>query len=244
VAIYRAVVKMHVGAGNSKDDCDMSFSFVKSGAVNVGDATVIANELATRMNTAPPAPANLALCQLISSKISRVHKPDIEVFDAVAGGSPVFTLPNIIWGDPLSAYVLPPELAACLSFRGDYGSAVERGALESIPTPEAAQDMGAPATHPGRAHPRARLRGRVYVGPLQRDQIDPSTGQITLQCAENIGGFGKALRDSAVLAAAGIAWAVHSRRNGSAVAVTNGYCDTAPDIQRRRGEGPLNSWIF
>lgn len=82
-----------------------------------------------------------------------------------------FTLPAVVGGSPL-----PPQIAAVVAYRRDYGTDLEHGANASLPTDEAAIDEGAPATHTGATRPRARDRGRFYLGPLCTICLDPAGG--------------------------------------------------------------------
>lgn len=54
-----------------------------------------------------------------------------------------------------------------LGYRADYGTAIEHGPITNLPSDDDAIDQGAPPTHLGRSRPRARLRGRFYLGPLE-----------------------------------------------------------------------------
>lgn len=102
------------------------------------------------------------------------------------------------------------ETAICLSFQGDPLSGV----------------------------PQARRRGRVFLGgwaqPTYRGDnnefptVDPNLVNAIVGAAE---GFAT---DSA---AAGWAWIVYSRVNGTGAPVTNGWVDNALDTQRRREVG-------
>jgi hypothetical protein len=65
-----------------------------------------------------------------------------------------------------SASDSPGQVCACVAYRADYGTAIEKGPMEDLPTPDDAQDYGAPPTHPGRTRPRARYRSRFFLGPL------------------------------------------------------------------------------
>jgi hypothetical protein len=134
---------------------------------------------------------------------------------------------------------LPAEVACCLSYHGNLVDIPNRaGADTPIATPDAAVDMGAPATHPGRIRLAERHRGRLFLGPLN-----------TTACQVGPGGAGRQ-RPGAVflndvkLAAAGVnadltslgaEWIVFSRRDWAGYPVVGGFIDDAFDTQRRRG---------
>jgi hypothetical protein len=61
---------------------------------------------------------------------------------------------------------IPPQCAALVAMRSAYGVGLEQGPSAAIPTTHRAIEEGAPATHTGITRPRARDRGRFYLGPL------------------------------------------------------------------------------
>lgn len=111
----------------------------------------------------------------------------------------------------------PSELAACLSFHSPYQGAPEES---------------------GTTRPKARHRGRVYLGPLAmqswaveattfRTYINTSVSGTIVAAAAALVNFG---------ATSNPKWCVWSRENGVMQPVIGGWCDDAYDIQRRRGE--------
>jgi hypothetical protein len=86
--------------------------------------------------------------------------------DGSNAGSPyrtdTFTLPAAN-----SATALPGALAAVVAYRANYGGAIEKGPVASLPTPDDAIDYGAPPTHMGQTRPRARMRSRLFFGPCE-----------------------------------------------------------------------------
>lgn len=149
--------------------------------------------------------------------------------DGAPHGSPINTLPLPL--DPSGgATRLPSEVAACLSFRGEYGTADE-DVPAGVPGPK------------GNVHERARLRGRVFLGPLVATGVSvegaDQAQHISLQARRVIAAAGGRL-----MADAGTAWLVWSRTNASVVAVSQGWVDDAFDIQRRRGPAALTRSTF
>jgi hypothetical protein len=100
---------------------------------------------------------------------------------------------------------LPPEVSACLSFRGDYVSGSSQ----------------------------ARRRGRVYLGGLSTAALTTDSRLSSTMLTNATGGATTflALSDSSTE----WAWVVYSPTSGTAYPVTAGWMDNAPDIQRRRG---------
>lgn len=126
---------------------------------------------------------------------------------------------------------LPSEVAVCLSMHGSLA-----GLSESVP--------GAPVGPAGDTHPRARRRGRLFLGPLSQGAADTTSGRPLAQFRENIGIVAASVRDSAGLAAAGVSWAVFSPTNWDTVPVIGGWVDDAFDTQRRRGVAPTTRDVW
>lgn len=115
--------------------------------------------------------------------------------------------------DAVSAGAVQAEVAICLTFHSNYGSDVEFGA--------------------GGLRPRARDRGRVYIGELggvgesagvTQDLVVSGTTVATIAAAA------ARLRDDV-----NTSWCVWSRADAALKPVTAGWVDNAFDIQRRRG---------
>ena len=86
--------------------------------------------------------------------------------DGSPHGSPFFTTSGTITAATVANSV-PNGVAVCLSLRSAAtATASAEGPAGAIPTPDAAQDMGAPATHPGNIRPKKRTEGRIFLGPL------------------------------------------------------------------------------
>jgi hypothetical protein len=151
-----------------------------------------------------------------------VHAPIVRHFDVtndLAGtpaGSPVFMglLTNLDVN--VSANGLPNEMALCLTAAADFGADVEFA--------------------PG-SRPRARDRGRVYLGPFNTDAMESSgPGSATVPSPgiiDVIVGAGQFLMDDP-----DTEWVVWSRRAAGVKTVTSAWVDNAWDVQRRRGERP------
>jgi len=119
---------------------------------------------------------------------------------------------------PLTASLLPNEVAAVLSFQGDRVSGI----------------------------PQARRRGRVYIGGLASQAVaSSSTSSYTQLSGTMTGGLRTAaqnLMEDSLLA--GMPWCVWSPTTEDPVIVTNGWVDSSPDTQRRRGVGATIRTLF
>lgn len=161
----------------------------------------------------------------ISEWISREVTHEIAAYKIQAGnlGSPARTMD---WLGPVASGTqtsMPPEVAAVVSFHGNLTGVQEEA---------------------GATRPRARRRGRIFVGPLNGLAIDEHlpdarlaaffTGVLRSQCVD--------LADN--VAALGWSWSVWSRANAELYPVVGGWTDNAPDTQRRRGVQPTARVVF
>lgn len=82
--------------------------------------------------------------------------------------------------------------------------------------------------------PKARRRGRIYLGPLSQEAVDNVSGRSTLgeALATNLG---YAMANLAFANDAEASWVVYSRVAEEASVVIGGWVDRAWDTQRRRG---------
>jgi hypothetical protein len=131
-------------------------------------------------------------------------------------GSPVAT--RVLSTTALaSTTTLPSEVAVCLSYQRAYGTDVEFS---------------------GGMRPRARDRGRVFLGPLHTGvlNMDPITFETRVITAfrTDITAAAKQALGAAALAQSWI-WVHFSPTEWSWDAVTGAWIDDAFDIQRRRG---------
>lgn len=156
-----------------------------------------------------------SVSDFISEAVDRGVTHEMEFYSISAGGSPLLSLP---WLGPAAPAVddnnLPTEVSAVLSFHGTLTNIQEET---------------------GATRPRARRRGRVYVGPLTVPSIGFGTPNPFLN-----GSLLTAMREGAG-AMADLAdinqfqWSVWSRADDELYEVVGGWTDNAPDVQRRRG---------
>jgi hypothetical protein len=134
--------------------------------------------------------------------------------DGSPHGSPVAETAITLGAVNPGALSLPSELCVVISTHGDLSNVLEEA---------------------GNTRPRARLRGRSYIGPLSSIAMDQDASskrvRVTLQCRATMAGAMARLMN-----AAGFDLCVWSRLNASASTVVGGFVDDGFDVQRRRGE--------
>ena len=123
---------------------------------------------------------------------------------------------------------LPDQCAAVLSYHGILSALPEHGGAVTRPTPEEAQDLGAPATHTAASRPRASLRGRLFFGPVTMTGLDTASGDVH---ADLIAALSVA---STRLMAGTDAWSVWSKTYATIVPISNGWITHEFGTQRRR----------
>lgn len=144
-------------------------------------------------------------------------------------GSPVYVRNFTLASAALSTSGLPAGACSTLSFKGAYGTDVEFGTG---------------------ARPRARDRGRLYIGPLCTSAVDTETtsnrvklttaymANLALSAEHNI------LNGTNGTAGHLFNWNVWSRKNAALKVVTDGWIDDRPDYQRRREDLGLHTELF
>lgn len=166
---------------NGTDNCSMDFTFEATGSdtgLDFTDSITPQSALTDFFNTAV---GSEPVAYYLSSDLSRASNAcSISWTDVTAhlDGSPAgtpFRTDFFTLGASGGGFPMPPQFAAVVAYRRDYGSDLEHGASASLPSSESAIDQGAPATHTGVTRPRARDRGRIYVGPLT-SLVQGSTG--------------------------------------------------------------------
>lgn len=149
------------------------------------------------------------------------HRADVYQLPATPGpmGSPIFTFNSQLGPVHADVTSLPGEVSLVASFRADYGTAAE---------------------HFEGTRPRARRRGRVYIGPLNTFTCDATAGSTAVQ--RPAAGFIDLLLaqltalGNTTITTGGATWEVFSHTDWDGHPVTQGWVDNAYDTQRRRGE--------
>src|ERR1043165_1144516 len=171
LAIWKAVVRLQPTSGLPEDERVNTFTF----GINSSDsiATDVAGLGATLQNNfynyATPTTGD-SVAGFLSADVSRVSLPVIDFYDITPRpdftGSPVGRWTFTSLDAALDNSRAPAEVACCLSFHGDLSGISE---IEAGGAPGPADDV----------HPRARRRGRVFIGPLNMDALNASTGNPT-----------------------------------------------------------------
>lgn len=152
----------------------------------------------------------------LSNYINRGATHELQAYRIVAGalGSPLQTED---WLGPTTAAGadgLPAECAAVLSFHANLTGVLEES---------------------GATRPRARRRGRLFIGPLGTTALTLSTAPYYLNST-----FLSIMREAAVelydaATAVSTPWAVWSRTDATVRPIVAGWTDNAPDTMRSRG---------
>jgi hypothetical protein len=164
-----------------------------------------------------PSGAGSAVGSWIGEAINRsaTHTMEFYSISAAGLGSPILVNNWLGPVAPVDSSNLPTEVAAVLSFHADLTGVQEEGA--------------------GGTRPRARRRGRVYIGPLGQSSITHAAENplISSTLTGVLAAAGNAMRVAAD--ADGLPWCVWSRTDQVLRPITGGWVDNAPDTQRRRG---------
>lgn len=153
----------------------------------------------------------------IGEAVDRGITHQIQAYSIVSGplGAPIFTSD---WLGPVAAVGdnYPAEVAVTLSFHGDLV-----GLSEEV----------------GTTRPRARRRGRVYIGPLTIPALSSSAPEpkVTDIFVGALHTRARAMQAVAAGYPAFASWCVWSRAAETLYPVVGGWTDDAPDSQRRRG---------
>lgn len=212
--LVRAV--MTSSTGLVADECINDFAFGWTGGGSPADSDYDNLFSAVSEFYRTVTSSGNAVSYYISDAINRSATHELQAYAIAAGplGSPVYTDDWLGPSTTGNAEGLPTECAGVLSFHGDLTGVLEES---------------------GATRPRARRRGRIYVGPLNASAkyattppyMLTTTFMTTLNAAANIMGDA-ALADDWV-------WSVWSRANATLYPVVGGWTENAPDTLRRRG---------
>ena len=224
---FHAIVRLDAKTLIPEDAVENTFSFVRDDAVPDGNA-VGAVESALQAFYANLGGDGILGRSLAGTGTCTVYKIDLTTNSL---HSPLEVVP--ISFAPANTISLPSEVALVAGMHADLTNIPEHATTPSpLPTPERAQDEGAPATYMGLARPAQRLRGRVYLGHLASSvATEDANNQVLVAQAKVavVTGHMFTLQNNV----AGLA--VWSRANKNVVRVTGGFVDNAFDTQRRRG---------
>jgi len=226
MGVIRVVAEIPHKSGLPQDTVFNNFVFiVPSTPPSDSDMTKVAGAL-QGFYASVPSNSTRALGTYLGDQLDRGTGKGVFRFfnitdDGVPGvGPPVkvstFTLPAVTAaGSPL-----PAEVSLCLSVHADLTGIAE--------------------VAPGGTRPRARRRGRIYLGPWAGDANSYNAARSTsLPASALTNTIINAAHDLLTsLIAQGIYWAVASAADFIARQIVGGYVDDAWDTQRRRGEDP------
>jgi hypothetical protein len=216
------------------DPVSVSLHYRDLGGTPAGSANTLALIGSNLFNTVG-AGASLPMSSYLGSQADRGTNHCVtNVYDVTAHldgtphGSPVATM---LWtlGASIGAPNLPESVAACVSYRADYGTDVEFGAPTGVET--------------GRTRPRAQDRGRLYFGPLVQGVAisEVPTGrvhfttQFITDCLANVK---QMLIVNGGDSEFGNQWGLStwSRKGAVMKGITEFWMDDRPDTQRRRAD--------
>lgn len=220
-----ALIKVIIPQKSTIDDPSSNgFVFHGSGATDFTNIADVFTAVKAFYTTAGTGGTNPIAHYMAQSFDFGANACTIEAYDITAHldgsphGSPV-AAQNWTFSVPGAPNSLPTGVAACVSFRADYGTDVEFGAG---------------------TRPRARDRNRVYVGPLNETCIEnePATLRARFTPAFITDCLAALFDLSKVIDETGDDWVlqVWSRRNAAVKLPTVGYMDNRPDYQRRRSD--------
>jgi len=226
--VLQVVVKLQHLSGIPSDVSENVFHFLVDGTDNAGDATLTFANLVPFYNTTGAGGTN-PVAAIIGPMVSRAANAcsmlayfTDDLSGATPFGSPV-GMSNFTMGTEIGGSGLPAEVAIVNSFHGD---------LTDIPETEPN-----PSPPPAIIRPAARLRGRVFIGPLDSTAlVDAGASNelvVTSAVRNDIAMASKALR--VACNADDIPWCTWSKVGAELSTVEGGFVDNAPDIQRRRG---------
>lgn len=214
--LVRAV--MSNANGLVADEFVNDFAFTKSLAQTAPELLALVDRVDSFYND--DATNGFSVGEFISETVNRAATHRMDLYRIAAGGlgSPLLSVP---WLGPVApipgSHNLPNEVACVVSFHADL-----TGVLEEV----------------GTIRPKARRRGRLYIGPLipeATDQANPNPGANTVLL--------QALREGIVRiastnddAGSGGAFGVWSRVDQVVRRAVGGWTDNAMDTQRRRGQ--------
>lgn len=142
-------------------------------------------------------------------------------------GAPVYSKTWTVAAQNASGVDLPAEVATCLSYHGDFTGVAEHGAAGT--------------------RPKARRRGRIYIGPLITGVLRYGHGAGTPQrpdTAWNTRMIDSAQAMASALTGHGWEWNTFSRTDWAIHTVVGGWVDDEFDTQRRRGESPSSRTTY
>lgn len=221
--------------GLVRDEVVNTFSFITTvdppSAANITDAL----DAIEAFYNVIPSGFNAVSGWLNASRSRAANACTVNFYDIIGHldgsrhGSPIATGFFTLGAQESGGGALPAEVAVALTYQAPYGTDPE---------------FGTGIVTEGPPRPRARDRGRLYLGPLTSSAVvlDGTTGRayVNTQLAASWGAAGSALKALAT----SVGWAVWSRRNAILKLVIQGWVDDAFDTHRKRGEAALHKTLW
>lgn len=220
--LTKLVLSIPMKSGIAADEVQMDFHYLATGAISDAEADAAALFMSHFLNSTASG-ATWPVSHYLGDECSQASNAlSLKFYSVPTGGGPIGS-PVVTRQLTLTATgtdTLPEEVACCLSFRTDYGAAVEFGSG---------------------TRPRSRLRNRVYLGPLSvtaRSQ-DATTRRTKVSTAMITDVMASAIEFLYTEAfGAGWLWRTVSKTALQDHPVTYVEMDNAFDSQRRRGPEP------
>jgi hypothetical protein len=214
VVPQRAVVTIPPVSGIARDSIQIGFHFDNPSLSVDSNIKAFFNTVATGGLVAVNGYMSPTLSHVTNS--ARIQYYDLTAALGGSGtlGPPISTTFFALGGG--GGTPLPSELALALSYHAEYTTIPEHG--------------------PG-ARPRARYRGRIYLGPLTTAAM--AQDSTTHRSIVSPGASQSIVASAKALLLAEPSWSVWSRKDRVLRRVVGGWLDDAFDIQRRRGEDPV-----
>lgn len=168
--------------------------------------------------------ANVMSDEILRTATARMNYTDISAhLDGSPAGSPYQVDIWSLAAKTAGTVDLPSEVALVLTYESIFS--------------------GVPEFGPGHTRPRARHRGRLYLGPLTAGMAGVGSDFVyrpgATMCTM-VGAAAGRLRNLATTSSGLVAWAQWSRKDLRVSSVASGWVDDSWDTQRRRGAAPLN----
>lgn len=221
----QAKVTLKSLSGIPADNVVNTFAFYKGTSIDSTERSAIATAIADFYRSPGPSRTN-CVADWLGWQLSRgAQACEIDIYEAVTGGmgSPLSSHTFTLNGD-LSDSNLPAECAVTLSFHADLSGVAEEA---------------------GATRPKARRRGRIYLGPLTNAAVTNDSNHVPYVNATlmaDVAAAAEQLIDDS--AAAGVPWAVWSRTDNLLRPVVGGWVDDAFDTIRSRGHSPTTRVTF
>lgn len=154
--LQKLVVSMGAKSGIPADAVQFDLHYLSPAPVTDVEYDAMADHINDFLNTVATGMTNPVRLYLGNTLSTAADKVEIRFYDMPVGGGAIgapVAMRTLTLGTT-GTTSLPEEVAAVLSFRGDYGTAVEFS---------------------GSTRPRARLRNRIYLGPLGQGDVEQDT---------------------------------------------------------------------